>query len=239
MEQVINKLKTLDINDKSIKGLDVGTGSGQFVHVLRESFPNASQIVGIDLEEKYIERIKQHFEEEYITFMAMNGEAMTFEDESFDIVCLSNTLHHLPNQEAVLKEMNRVCRKGGYIVFNEMISDQNDEKQMTHVWLHHFAAELDMATGVHHDKTYTKEALSRLIDEIGLEKVISEDYVVEVGEDGQQIIDHFAKAIMSRLDQMEDKEKADELRQTFESQKDELYQAGFSLATEVLTILKK
>jgi SAM-dependent methyltransferase len=41
--------------------------------------------------------------------------ALPFDDESFDIVASYQCLEHIPDPEAALKEMIRVCRRGGVI----------------------------------------------------------------------------------------------------------------------------
>jgi ubiquinone/menaquinone biosynthesis C-methylase UbiE len=48
-----------------------------------------------------------------------SGAALPFADSSFDVVCEFAVLHHVPNRNAVVKEMFRVARKA------VLISDSN------------------------------------------------------------------------------------------------------------------
>ena len=44
------------------------------------------------------------------------GEALPFEDASFDVVCCFAMLHHVPRPDAVVREVLRVARKAVIIV---------------------------------------------------------------------------------------------------------------------------
>ena len=56
--------------------------------------------------------------------MEMDAAAMTFADESFDIVYAPYLISVVPDPVKVAREMSRVCRKGGRIVIlNHFKSD--------------------------------------------------------------------------------------------------------------------
>lgn len=48
-----------------------------------------------------------------LTFLVANGEALPFEDASFDIVHSKDSLHHMAHPEHALAEYRRVLRHGG------------------------------------------------------------------------------------------------------------------------------
>lgn len=50
------------------------------------------------------------------------AENIPFEDNSFDAVFSYHSLHHMDNIEKAIKEMFRVCRKGGLIVISDLHS---------------------------------------------------------------------------------------------------------------------
>jgi ubiquinone/menaquinone biosynthesis C-methylase UbiE len=54
---------------------------------------------------------------------------MEFESGSIDLVSLSNTLHHLPIKEKVLSGIKRVLKPRGIVLINEMICNNQSEKQ--------------------------------------------------------------------------------------------------------------
>ncbi|MHA1905419.1 MAG: class I SAM-dependent methyltransferase, partial [Candidatus Thorarchaeota archaeon] len=108
----------LDIRNRleSISGgkvLDIGTQHGDFIRAMMKSMKNYEAFVGIDisekdLEEKDLEKARESFPDDPVEFELMNAEALSFDDDSFDTVCLSYSLHHLENVEVVLREMMRV-----------------------------------------------------------------------------------------------------------------------------------
>jgi ubiquinone/menaquinone biosynthesis C-methylase UbiE len=50
----------------------------------------------------------------------LNAEKTPFEDESFDAVLSYHSMHDMPNPDKVIKEMFRVCKKGGLVVISDL-----------------------------------------------------------------------------------------------------------------------
>lgn len=94
------------------RALDVATQEGGFVRILAESLKSYTEIVGIDISEQAIETAQSAFDQENIQFIQMDAEQMGLEDESFDTVSISASLHHLANIPPVLTEMKRVLKAG-------------------------------------------------------------------------------------------------------------------------------
>ena len=149
--------------------LDVATGSGGFIHFLLEGLKDYTEIIGVDSNE----RAKAAFEEAFkdksnIHFQMMDANHLDFESASFDLVCISNSLHHFDDPLAVLHQMERVLRPGGYLLVSEMYCDGQTETQMTHVHLHHWWAAVDTVNGVFHRQTYQRGQLVELASSLGL-----------------------------------------------------------------------
>tara|TARA_Y100001970_G_scaffold293953_1_gene445016 strand:- start:2181 stop:2921 length:741 start_codon:yes stop_codon:yes gene_type:complete len=100
----------------NMKLLDVATGTGRIPYHLSES---GADITAIDLTEEMLERAKLKGGKTNIKFMVANARSLPFEDESFDLVTSIRFFHLLdqPIQEEVFKEMFRVAKPGGLIVF--------------------------------------------------------------------------------------------------------------------------
>jgi ubiquinone/menaquinone biosynthesis C-methylase UbiE len=142
--------------------LDVGCGVGNFIHLLLEAGAQNANITGIDVSATAIEAAKKHFQENSnIAFVQGDILDSPFAAQSFDIVCLSNTLHHLEKPTEVFAAMRTLLKPGGSLFINEMISDGLSDAQLSHRKLHHFAAEIDRAMGVYHAPTYTRGELKR------------------------------------------------------------------------------
>jgi ubiquinone/menaquinone biosynthesis C-methylase UbiE len=79
-------------------------------------------VTGIDISLVALKIIQQEIFgqtlENRITFVQMDAQNMTFEDNSFDIVCGRGILHHL-NIDSTCREVLRVLRPGGKAVFLE------------------------------------------------------------------------------------------------------------------------
>jgi len=116
--------------DKNVQSvLDVGTGSGDFLKVLKDVFP-AGKITGVDPNTDSLEKAKQKYPD--VVLKEMGAEKLDFPDHSFDIVSISMALHHLPNVSSSLKEMQRVVKSGGWIIVSELFSDNLNPAQEVH-----------------------------------------------------------------------------------------------------------
>ena len=148
--------------------LDVATGEGGFVGILIENLKNYTDITGIDASGRAIETARSTFDQENVHFMQMDAEHLDFEDQSFDTVNISASLHHLANVPQVLAEMERVLKSGGHLIITEMLRDGQTEPQLIAVRIHHWAAEVDSALGVIHNRTLARQELVDLVKGLGL-----------------------------------------------------------------------
>jgi ubiquinone/menaquinone biosynthesis C-methylase UbiE len=99
--------------------LDLGCGEGR--HAISAYITNNLNAVGIDLSVADLKITQERFEQfvepdnndKSLVITAANGEHLPFEDETFNKVICSEVLEHIPNYEAVLKEISRVLKTGG------------------------------------------------------------------------------------------------------------------------------
>ncbi len=128
-----------------------------------KSFDN---IIAIDNSKRAEKVFKDKFKD--VEFQIMDAAKMSFQDETFDTVCLSNSLHHMPDLDKTLNEMKRVLKKDGNFIINEMLSNQQDETRKSHVLLHHWWAKIDTIFGEKHDPTFFKDEIKTIIDSLEL-----------------------------------------------------------------------
>jgi ubiquinone/menaquinone biosynthesis C-methylase UbiE len=100
--------------------LDVGCGQG--IDVANYAL-NGAEPTGVDLTPRHVELARQHLEAMGLEGEIVEGDAesLPFEDASFDRVSSNGVLHHTPDMDAALREINRVLRPGGeatVIVYN-------------------------------------------------------------------------------------------------------------------------
>jgi ubiquinone/menaquinone biosynthesis C-methylase UbiE len=107
------------------KVLMVGAGTGKDL----ESIPKGAKITAIDITQAMISRLKKRADILGLTVDAqmMDGQNMTFSDESFDVVILHFVLAVVPNPELLLKEARRVLKKqnGRILVLNRVADDES------------------------------------------------------------------------------------------------------------------
>ncbi|MGF9697956.1 MULTISPECIES: class I SAM-dependent methyltransferase [Paenibacillus] len=144
--------------------LEVGTGSGKFIPTLLEILSRIEQITGIDTDTDSLRKAAAAYAiNDKIQFKPMNASKMEFADQTFDTVCISNALHHLPPYANVIKEMKRVVKSSGLILINELVSDDPNEAQLTHIMYHHFSADIDQRLGIYHRHTYTRQEVKDIV----------------------------------------------------------------------------
>jgi ubiquinone/menaquinone biosynthesis C-methylase UbiE len=161
--RIVKKLSSVS----SGRILDVATGRGGFIDTLMKTLKNYDSFVGIDYcpspeSEKHMESAMKRFEGKPVRFFKMNAEKLEFENESFDTVCMSHSLHHLARIDKVLTEMKRVLKNGGNFILQELYcdGDQTDAQKVDELE-HEWEARIDSLLGLTHNKTLTRQ---RIID---------------------------------------------------------------------------
>lgn len=95
--------------------LEVGVGTG----INLPLYPSGCSITGVDLSRKMLEKAQSRVDRHRLgncRVMAMDASAMTFADESFDVVYAPYLISVVPDPIKVAQEMCRVCRTGGRVI---------------------------------------------------------------------------------------------------------------------------
>ncbi len=100
--------------------LDFGCGTGILtVQIATAGF----NVIGLDHSAGMLEVLSRRLEHLNLTsnchLQVGDGEALPFEDESFDGVVCTGVLHHIPNIDKVLEELVRIIRKNGLLFIIE------------------------------------------------------------------------------------------------------------------------
>lgn len=107
---------------EGLRILELGCGAGAYALPLAKA---GARLDVIDISPRSIEVAQAKAEAQgvldNITFHVMNAEALTFEDQSFDVVCGLGILHHL-DLDVAIPELRRVLRPGGRGVFREPLA---------------------------------------------------------------------------------------------------------------------
>lgn len=196
-------------NIKAPQVLDAATGKGEFINILKQKLGHFVRIVGVDSNPKTVEHAQNLFPEDEVEIYQMNLEQLSFGDHAFDLVSLSNALHHLANMDVVLAEMMRVLKPGGYFLISEMYNDGSQtDAQLTHIMMHHWVAKVDQRFGVDHFETYERQQIIDGIQALGLTDLQIKDYYIPVDDprDAQNCenLKRQYAGILKRIDSLED-----------------------------------
>ena len=95
--------------------LEVGCGSGFAVQLFAEAGAN---VTAVDLTPWAVATTRARLEAFGLdaTVLEADAERLPFDDESFDLVFSWGVIHHTTEMEAALRELVRVCRRGGRVV---------------------------------------------------------------------------------------------------------------------------
>ena len=238
----MEKLATF-LNENSFKKvLDVGTGAGNFIGLIQSIYTNFDEIIGIDTIERAVITARKNFaEEDKISFKLMDALLMDFPDNTFDLVCLSNSLHHLSDIKRIMSEMERVLKPGGYILISEMINNDLDVKQQSHLKVHHFAAKIDRLLGDTHNDTFSdKEIISILND--NSKYSVADSWFVEIErrkENSKEELEWFDNTIDRVVSRVLDPIVKPEYLEEAEEIKKYINKHGFDSCTTLIAVIKK
>jgi ubiquinone/menaquinone biosynthesis C-methylase UbiE len=105
------------------KVLDVGTGTGLLAIEFATRLPGV-EVTGLDLSDVVLELARDHVREREVPlrvqFQKGDAEDMPFEDDAFDLVISSNTLHLVENPIRVFNEIQRVLKPQGAFLISDL-----------------------------------------------------------------------------------------------------------------------
>jgi len=109
----------LDVRGRDV--LDVGCGEGWLVRHMGEA--GAASVVGVDPLGVALERARAH--DSGRRYLEARAEALPFDDGSFDIAVLFNSLHHVAAErmDEALAEAFRVLRSDGVLYVQEPLAE--------------------------------------------------------------------------------------------------------------------
>jgi len=104
--------------------LEVGIGTGLNLPL----YPTNCQLVGIDLSENMLEKAQAKVSElvlDNVTLKVMDASAMDFAESEFDATLATYVISAVPDPVGVLREMRRVTKPGGTLVFLNHFRSEN------------------------------------------------------------------------------------------------------------------
>jgi 2-polyprenyl-3-methyl-5-hydroxy-6-metoxy-1,4-benzoquinol methylase len=164
MDTSIADLKTICGVKAHHRIIDIGTGNGVFVELLKKAqFNNVSahEIPGIDLAK--ISHIANDVYQDY--------DYSTIPSEQFDVITLLDVVEHIIDPQYLMKMCNRILKKNGVIYFHTPIVTKTDRAM-------HFLLKFPVLkrigaiwqrgrTSIFHLENYTPKSLTLILENAG------------------------------------------------------------------------
>lgn len=99
--------------------LDVGCGPGTITVEFADRLA-PGRVVGLDASAEVIGKASADFTRDNLSFVTGDAYALPFDDDSFDIVHAHQTLQHVADPVAMLREMRRVAKPGGLVAARDV-----------------------------------------------------------------------------------------------------------------------
>lgn len=115
--------------------LDVSTGAG---HTALAFAPHVMRVIAVDLTPEMLETARRLADErgiDNIEFRTADAQALTFPDNTFDLVTNRIALHHYPDVRLAIQEMARVCKPGGLVA---LVDNVVPPDKQTAGYINHF-----------------------------------------------------------------------------------------------------
>ncbi|GDY02830.1 methyltransferase [Planctomycetota bacterium] len=119
-----------DLLDRELRGesalrvLEVGCGAGGMLGPLQRY----GTVHGLDIDRDYVQYCAQRG---FQRVLCGSGYELPFPDASFDLVCLFDTIEHIPEEQLAMAEIARVLKPGGRVFFSvpayQWLWSQNDK----------------------------------------------------------------------------------------------------------------
>jgi len=94
--------------------LDAGCGTGRYAAAWRALMPSA-RVIGVDINQTILRT--GLVAPEALVPIRGNLEALPFASGTFDVVMSRGVIHHTPDPARALRELVRVCKRGGLLYF--------------------------------------------------------------------------------------------------------------------------
>ena len=115
LQEPLDEIHTESIHD----ALELGCGIGVVSAFLAKTY--GVNVQGTDFDPEQIETAKaMNPETDRLHFQMADAARLRFADSSFDLVVSQNVFHHVPNWKGAVREVGRILRPNGYLVWYDL-----------------------------------------------------------------------------------------------------------------------
>ena len=163
----MNKLRKELSTVKADKLLDLASRDGGFAKEIILGLESCNEAIALDITDKMFEKGHDKCAGLPVKFVVGDACKIPYDDDSFDIVSLGNSLHHIPDIKTLLSEMKRVVKPDGLLIIGEMYNDGQPCQSLSHWILHDIDCTMHTVDGKYHANTYSKPVILNLIKNAG------------------------------------------------------------------------
>lgn len=157
------------------KILDIGCADGMFSKVIFDQ-SKADQLIGIDVLKSSIKWANNHWSKDArMKFTLGDAHDLKFSSNTFDAVFALEVLEHVHRPNDVLKEINRLLKKGGYAVFL-VPSDSLLFRTIWYLWLHFYPR--GWVWRDTHIQTFRNNYLPKICKEVNFKIDIDKKFII-------------------------------------------------------------
>lgn len=106
--------------------LELGPGDGEYTLAVAEAVAPGGSVAAFDLQQEMLDALDESARRRGVANLEPrqgDATALPYEDATFDGAFLVTVLGEIPDQVAALRELRRVLRPGGRVVFGETLLD--------------------------------------------------------------------------------------------------------------------
>jgi ubiquinone/menaquinone biosynthesis C-methylase UbiE len=106
--------------------LEIGPGTGYYALPVAEWLGESGTLELLDVQQEFLDHTTGRAREQGLTNLVPtlgDAQAMPYEDATFDGAYLATVLGEVPDRGAALRELRRVVKPGGRVVFGELFGD--------------------------------------------------------------------------------------------------------------------
>lgn len=212
--------------------LDVATGRGDFLLFLQQNLAHFGSGTGIDI------KASDGWKSDElaglpIRFQQMDAGDLQYPDHQFDLVSISNSLHHMPDPVRVISEMVRILQPKGRMVFQEMFTDDLTPEQQTHDLLHRWWGKIDTNAGVFHRPPYARPELIAFLEHSGINRW---EFSNEMDLSGDPLDPETVNELDDIIDSYQKKTTDRDLIEEGNQLRERVHSIGFQSATRLFAI---
>ena len=157
------------------KILDIGCADGMFSKVIFDQ-SKAEKLIGIDVLKSSIKWANNHWSKNAtMNFTLGDAHKLKFPSNTFTAVFALEVLEHVHKPDVVLKEINRILKKGGYAVFL-VPSDSLLFRTIWYLWLHFYPR--GWVWRDTHIQTFRNNYLPRICKETGFKVEVNKKFIL-------------------------------------------------------------